>query len=224
MIVAANSSTARNLYITIDDRSPPLRLVLASGSARRVSLLEQVGCRPDLILPADVDETPLKGELPRELARRLALAKARAIGARHADAVVLAADTVVARGRRILPKPADEGEARRCLTLLSGARHRVYGGIALLVPNERARERLVTTVVAFKRLSRGEVEDYIASREWRGKAGGYALQGRAAAFVRQVNGSCSNVIGLPLFETCALLEGIGYRRAAAPSSTGDDAG
>jgi septum formation protein len=199
-----------------------LRLVLASASARRLSLLEQVGCRPDLTLPADVDEMPLKGELPRNLARRLASAKARAIAAIHADAIVLAADTVVARGRRILPNPEGEDEARRCLALLSGARHRVYGGVAVAVPNQRIRERLVTTVVAFKRLSREEVDDYVASRQWRGKAGGYAIQGLAAAFVRQIIGSYSNVVGLPLFETCALLEGIGYRRTSFPALAADD--
>ena len=190
-----------------------MKFVLASASPRRISLLEQVGRLPDLIVPADIDETPLKGELPRNLARRLACAKARAVASTHADAIVLGADTVVARGRRILPKPADEGEARRCLALLSGARHRVYGGIALIVPNGRIRERLVSTAVAFKRLSRDELEDYIASGEWRGKAGGYAIQGLAAAYVRQIIGSYSNVVGLPLFETNALLEGVGHRRA-----------
>ena len=191
-----------------------MRLVLASASPRRVSLLEQVGQRPDLIVPADIDETPLKGELPRNLARRMACAKARAVAATHADAIVLGADTVVARGRRILPKPADEAEARRCLALLSGARHRVYGGIAVIAPNGGLGERIVSTVVAMKRLSRDEIEDYIASEEWRGKAGGYAIQGLAAAYVRQIIGSYSNVVGLPLFETNALLEGVGHRRAA----------
>lgn len=189
--------------------------MLASASPRRISLLEQVGRPPDLIVPADVDETPLKGELPRNLARRLACAKARAVAATHADAIVLGADTVVARGRRILPKAMDEDEARRCLALLSGARHRVYGGIALIVPNGRIRERLVSTAVAFKRLSRDELDDYIASGEWRGKAGGYAIQGLAAAYVRQIIGSYSNVVGLPLFETNALLEGVGHRRATS---------
>jgi septum formation protein len=192
-----------------------LKFVLASASPRRISLLEQVGRPPDLIVPADVDETPLKGELPRNLARRLACAKARAVAATHADAIVLGADTVVARGRRILPKAMDEDEARRCLALLSGARHRVYGGIALIVPNGRIRERLVSTAVAFKRLSRNELDDYIASGEWRGKAGGYAIQGLAAAYVRQIIGSYSNVVGLPLFETNALLEGVGHRRATS---------
>jgi septum formation protein len=176
-----------------------------------------------LTVPADVDEMPLKGELPRSLARRLASAKARAIAEIHADAIVLGADTVVARGRRVIPKPADEDAARRCLALLSGARHRVYGGVAVAVPKQTIRERVITTVVAFKRLSRDEVDQYVASGEWRGKAGGYAIQGLAAAFVRQIIGSYSNVVGLPLFETCALLEGIGYRRRTfAKCSANDD--
>ena len=148
----------------------------------------------------------------------MACAKARAVAATHADAIVLGADTVVARGRRILPKPADEAEARRCLALLSGARHRVYGGIAVIAPNGGLGERIVSTVVAMKRLSRDEIEDYIASEEWRGKAGGYAIQGLAAAYVRQIIGSYSNVVGLPLFETNALLEGVGHRRAAFRST------
>ena len=199
-----------------------MKFVLASASPRRISLLEQIGRPPDLTVPANIDETPLKGELPRNLARRLACAKARAVATTHADAIVLGADTVVGRGRRILPKPADKDEARRCLALLSGARHRVYGGIALIVPNERIRERLVNTAVAFKRLSHDELEDYIASGEWRGKAGGYAIQGLAAAYVRQIIGSYSNVVGLPLFETNALLEGAGHRRAAFRAAGDDD--
>jgi septum formation protein len=161
--------------------------------------------------------------LPRSLARRLAFAKARAIAGIHTDAIVLGADTVVARGRRVLAKPADEGAARRCLALLSGSRHRVCGGIAVAMPNRRIiRERVVTTVVAFKRLSPDEVDQYVASGEWRGKAGGYAIQGRAAAFVRQIIGSYSNVVGLPLFEICGLLEGIGYPRRAFAECSADD--
>ena len=199
-----------------------MKFVLASASSRRISLLEQVGRPPDLIVPAHVDETPLKGELPRNLARRLACAKARAVATTHGDAIVLGEDRVVASGRRILPKATNEGEARRCLALLSGARHRVYGGIALIDPNGRIRERLVSTAVAFKRLSRDEVEDYIASGQWRGKAGGYAIQGLAAAYVRQIIGSYSNVVGLPLFETNALLEGVGHRRAAFRGAGADD--
>ena len=201
----------------------PLKFVLASASSRRVSLLAQVGCPPDLTVPTDVDETPLKGELPRSLARRLACAKARAVAEIVPDALVLGADTVVARGRLILPKPADEGEARRCLALLSGSRHRVHGGVAVVAPGERIRVRVATTVVAFKRLSRDEVDRYLASGEWRGKAGGYAIQGRAGAFVRRITGSYSNVVGLPLFETCALLRGLGHGCPALSGASADDA-
>jgi septum formation protein len=164
---------------------------------------------PDAVAPAHVDETPLKRELPRAHAQRLAQAKAEAVRASYPDALILAADTVVARGRRILPKPMTADEARGCLALLSGARHRVYGGVALLDPGGRMRIRVVTTTVAFKRLSRDEIEWYIASGEWRDKAGGYGIQGRAALFVRQVIGSYSNVVGLPLHETAALLAGAG---------------
>jgi septum formation protein len=137
------------------------------------------------------------------------------------DALVLGADTVVARGRRILPEPADEDEARRCLALLSGARHRVHGGVAVVAPGARIAARVVTTIVTFKRLSGDEVDRYLAGGEWRGKAGGYAIQGRAAAFVRRIIGSYSNVVGLPLFETCALLQGLGHR-CPAPSGTAAD--
>ena len=189
---------------------PPL-LVLASASPRRIGLLEQVGIRPDLVDPADIDETPLKGELPRRHAARLAEAKARCVAARHAGAFVLGADTVVAVGRRILPKAEDPAEARRCLELLSGRRHRVFGGVALVTPERGLLNRLVVTAVTMKRLSRREIEDYLASGEWRGKAGGYAVQGRAAAFVAAISGSYSNIVGLPLYETHALLRGAGWR-------------
>jgi nucleoside triphosphate pyrophosphatase len=191
-------------------RSPFFDLVLASASPRRIELLGQVGVYPDRVEPAEIDETPRSGELPRDLARRLASAKVQAIASRFPEAVVLGADTVVARGRRILPKPADTGEARRSLHLLSGARHRVYGGIAAIAPDRRLVVRLATTTVAFKRLSPSDIDAYIESGEWRGKAGGYAIQGRAAALVRQIIGSYSNVVGLPLFETYALLDGIGF--------------
>jgi septum formation protein len=187
-----------------------LKFVLASASARRRSLLDQVGYPPDLTVPADIDETPLRGELPRDLARRLACAKARAVAEIFPDALVLGADTVVARGRRVLPKAATEDEARRYLALLSGGRHRVHGGVAVVAAGERASVRVTTTVVAFKRLSQEEVDRYLCCGEWRGKAGGYAIQGRAAAFIRQIIGSYSNVVGLPLFETCALLRGLGH--------------
>jgi septum formation protein len=203
--------------------SSPLKFVLASASPRRVALLRQIGYPPDLTIPADVDETPLRGELPRDLARRLACTKALAVAEMVPDALVLAADTVVARGRRILPKPADEDEARRCLALLSGGRHRVYGGVALVAPGGRIRVRVVTTVVAFKRLAREEFDCYLRCGEWRGKDGGYAIQERAAAFVRQIIGSYSNVVGLPLYETCALLGGLGYRCPAWSGGAADDA-
>lgn len=160
-------------------------------------------------MPADLDESPLRGERPRDYARRLAIAKAQAVAARLPDRMVLAADTVVARGRRILPKPDTVEEAKRCLSLLSGARHRIFGGVALILPDQPPRLRLVITVVAFKRLTSDEIEHYLECEEWRDKAGGYAVQGRAAAFVRGIIGSYSNIVGLPLFETCALLRGAG---------------
>lgn len=194
-----------------------MNLILASASPRRLELLAQVGIRPDRVVTPAVDETPLKGELPRDLARRLAVAKACAVARDVPDAMVLAADTVVARGRRILGKPGSEAETRRFLGLLSGARHRVCGGVALIGPGDRLAVRLVVTTVAFKRLSDRDLDLYIQSGEWRDKAGGYAIQGRAAAFVRQIVGSYSNVVGMPLFETCALLEGA---RWAAPLAEG----
>ncbi|HYG87862.1 MAG TPA: Maf family nucleotide pyrophosphatase [Azospirillum sp.] len=190
---------------------PAQRLVLASASPRRLDLLRQIGLVPDMVDPADIDESPLPRELPAQHASRLALAKAEAVAARHPDAYVLAADTVVACGRRILPKAETESQARSCLGLLSGRRHRVFGGVVLLVPrSDRRVERLVRTDVAFKPLSHEETESYIASGEWHGKAGGYAIQGRAAAFVRWVGGSYSNVVGLPLFEVAGMLRGIGF--------------
>lgn len=185
-------------------------LVLASASPRRRELLCQIGIEPDAIEPAGVDERPLSRELPTHYARRLAEAKADAIAARHPGAYLLAADTVVALGRRIVPKPNDEDEARRCLELLSGRRHRVLGAVVVVAPDGRRARRLVTTAVRFKRLSRAELVDYLDSGEWRDKAGGYAIQGRAAAFVPALNGSYSNVVGLPLAETAGLLAGLGY--------------
>lgn len=190
----------------------PSRLVLASGSPRRLALLRQVGLEPDLVDPAEIDERPLKRELPPKLARRLAEAKAAACAARHPDAFVLGADTVVACGRRALPKAEDEAEARACLGLLSGRRHRVLTAIAVKAPGDGPfRSRLTTTQVAFKRLAPHEIDAYIDSGEWCGKAGGYAVQGRAALFVSWISGSYSAVVGLPLFETARLLEGLGYR-------------
>lgn len=156
-----------------------------------------------------MDETPLKGELPAPHAARLAAAKAHAVAERHPGCFILAADTVVACGRRILPKAEDERTARKCLSLLSGRRHRVHGGVALLGPDGVLRSRLVTTTVIFKCLDKTEEAAYLASGEWQGKAGGYAIQGLAAAYVRQIGGSYSNVVGLPLFETAQLLKGVG---------------
>ena len=186
---------------------PPL--VLASASPRRRALLEQIGYAPDAVEPAALDEAVLPGELPEAHAARLAHAKAAAVAARHPGAFVLGADTVVACGRRILDKAESEESARRCLSLLSGRRHRVYGGVTVIDPAGRAASRLVRTAVTFKRLSAEEMAAYLACDEWRGKAGGYAIQGRAAAFIRFVGGSYSNVVGLPLHETYQLLVGLG---------------
>ena len=192
-------------------------LVLASASPRRLELLHQIGIVPDQIDPADIDETPRAGELPPGHVLRLAEAKARAVMPRHPGAFILAADTVVACGRRILPKAEDRDAARACLTLLSGRRHRVYGGIAVVTPAGDVALRRVMSQVAFKRLSEAELEAYLASGEWRGKAGGYAIQGKAAALIPWVSGSYSNVVGLPLYETMQLLAGHGYRACAASS-------
>ena len=186
-------------------------LVLASASPRRLELLKQIGIAPDLVDPADIDETPRRDEAPAAHALRLAGEKLRAVMPRHPGAYILAADTVVACGRRILPKAADEASARRCLELLSGRRHRVHSGVALANPDGQVSLRRVDSQVAFKRLSATEVAAYLATGEWHGKAGGYAIQGRAAALIRFVSGSYSNVVGLPLFETAQLLAGRGYR-------------
>jgi septum formation protein len=184
------------------------RLVLASASPRRLTLLTQIGITPDRVAPADIDETPKKAELPRLLAIRLAHAKADAVV--DQTACVLAADTVVAVGRRILPKTETEDAARRCLTMLSGRRHNVITAIVLVGPDGRRTERCVTSVVGFVRLTDDQIDAYLASGEWHGKAGGYAIQGLAAAFVRFLSGSYSNVVGLPLFETAQLLRGHGW--------------
>lgn len=186
---------------------------MASSSPRRVELLAQIGITPDQIDPADIDETPLKAEMPARLAQRLASSKAAVVAERHPDDVVLAADTVVAVGRRLLEKPADEAEARRFLKLLSGRNHRVFTGIAV-VAEGRTTWRVVDTRVTFKHLSDAEIDAYVATGEWRGKAGGYGIQGRAAAFVQRIVGSHPAVMGLPLFETSNLLYGTGWRPAA----------
>jgi septum formation protein len=185
-----------------------VRLVLASASPRRLELLGRLGVAPDAVLPAGIDETPDKAEIPARYALRMATRKAAA--AAEPGALVLAADTVVAVGRRILPKTEDEDEARAALALLSGRRHRVHSAVAVTDAQGRTRTRLSTSVVAFKRLSTDELEAYVAAGEWRGKAGGYAIQGRAEALVRMVSGSHSGVMGLPLYETRALLRAAGY--------------
>jgi septum formation protein len=192
------------------------RLVLASGSPRRLALLAQIGIEPDAVIPADIEETPKRNESPRALAQRLSAEKsaiATAIARKRHDlapTLVLAADTVVCVGRRILPKCEILDEAEDCLSLLSGRAHRVYTGLTLTTPSGASRERLVETRVRFKRLSRGEIAAYLASGEWRGKAGGYAIQGLAGAFVLRLVGSYSSVVGLPLAEAAALLAGEGY--------------
>ena len=186
-------------------------LVLASASPRRIELLALIGITPDRIDPADIDETPLKDETPSRLAVRLARTKAQAVAARAPDAVVLAADTVVAVGRRLLEKPADAAEAEKFLRLLSGRNHRVFTGVAVAT-GETVRHRVVNTRVAIKRLSDAEIADYVAGGDWKGKAGGYGIQGPAAAFVLKIIGSHPAVMGLPLPETVNLLAGAGWRR------------
>ena len=183
-------------------------LILASASPRRRELIARLGLTPDGIAPADIDETPAKGELPRDYAKRMAREKAEA--AASSDSFVLAGDTVVAAGRRILPKAEDEATARTCLELLSGRRHRVLSAIALRDPDGKMRERLSETVVMFKRLSPEEIDAYIASGEWDGKAGGYAIQGLAEGLISRIQGSHSAVVGLPLYETRALLKAAGF--------------
>jgi septum formation protein len=186
------------------------RLVLASASPRRLDLLARIGVIPDAVVPAELDEAPQRAELPTVYAQRLAREKALTVGETEAGSIVLAADTVVAAGRRILPKPEDEEAARTTLKLLSGRRHRVHTAVTIVDAAGTARHRLSTTIVAFKRFSDAELGEYLASGEWRGKAGAYAIQGRAEAFVRFLSGSHSGVVGLPLFETRALLSAAGY--------------
>ncbi|MDD9910386.1 MAG: Maf-like protein [Ahrensia sp.] len=196
--------------------SDDAKLILASASSRRLALLQQVGLEPHSLVATDIDETPLKSEAGRSLAKRLAKTKAEAALVRveraseRRDAYILAADTVVSVGRRILPKTDLLDEASQCLRLLSGRAHRVHTGVALITPSGQFRERLVETRVRFKRLSTLEFENYLACGEWRGKAGGYAIQGIASAFVIKLIGSYSNVVGLPLYETCTLLAGEGF--------------
>ncbi len=208
-------------------KNPIHKLILASASPRRLDLLKQVGVVPDAVMPADIDETPLKGELPAELALRLAVSKAQAIaqktlpppessplkgGGREGGAYILAADTVVGQGRKILDKAEDEAYARHCLEAMSGRRHHVYGGIAIITPEGKLIQRCVDTLVQFKRLSPSEIEAYIAGREWEGKAGGYAIQGSAEMFVKFIRGSYSNVVGLSLYDTMNMLKGSGFTK------------
>ena len=205
-----------NLFASSKPAGSRPQLVLASASPRRLALLEQAGLKPDALLPSDLDETPLKSERPRDLARRLARAKAEAGHAALksrpdlAGAYVIAADTVVAVGRRILPKAEVVDEAAACLRLLSGRAHRVYTGVALVTPSGAIRERIVESRLRFKRLSNDDLENYLASGEWRGKAGGYAVQGIAGSFVVKLVGSYTGVVGLPLYETVNLLGGEGF--------------
>jgi nucleoside triphosphate pyrophosphatase len=190
---------------------PPL--VLASASPRRLALLGQLGIVPNRVLSTDLDETPKRDELPRACAQRLARAKAEAARATAGpEGLILAADTVVALGRRILPKAETEAEARRCLSLLSGRRHRVLTAVVLLGPDGRRSERLAESTVGFARLTEAQLASYLAGGEWHDKAGGYAIQGFAAGFIRFLSGSYSNVVGLPLFETAQMLRGQGWLR------------
>jgi septum formation protein len=187
----------------------PLRLILASSSPRRLMLLQQIGIVPDQVVSPDIDETPRRGELPRPYAERMAAAKAAAV---VSDAcLVLAADTVVAAGRRILPKAEDPDAVRACLAMLSGRRHTVLTAVALVAPGGRRTARVVESAVTFNRLTEAQMERYVATREGEGKAGGYAINGHAASFVRFLSGSYSGVVGLPLFETAQLLRGHGWQ-------------
>lgn len=186
--------------------------MLASASPRRIDLLAQIGVTPTLIKAANIDETPRAREVPSALAKRLAEAKAQSVAAQEKQSLVLAADTVVAVGRRILPKTETADAARQCLALMSGRGHRVHSGVCL-IDGEQQWLRCVTSRVQMKRLAREEIEAYLGSGEWQGKAGGYAIQGRAAGFISQIIGSYSNIVGLPLFETANLLQAAGYRAA-----------
>jgi len=194
----------------LENYSP--NIVLASASPRRIDLLRQIGIVPDRVIPANIDETPLNGELPRKLVERLSVEKAITVFKENSDVFVLAADTVVACGRRILPKAGTLEQARIFLKLLSGRRHKVIGGLAIVSPEGKLYKRVVETHVTFKHLSLEELELYLGSGEWEDKAGAYAIQGLASKFIRSINGSYSNVVGLPLYETAQLLEGLGFNQ------------
>ncbi len=188
------------------------KLILASSSPRRVELLAQIGIVPDAIIPADIDETPAKGEHPRALAQRLAIQKAEKISPLHTDAFVLGADTTVACGQRLMDKPKDADDARRILNILSGRRHRVFGGICLITPSGKKLARLCETIVSSRRLSKAEIDDYIQSGDWEGKAGSYAIQGVASTFIKFISGSYSNIIGLSLYDVARMLDSAGYKK------------
>ncbi|WP_439491571.1 Maf family protein [Blastomonas fulva] len=192
---------------------PPL--ILASASPRRQQLLARIGVTADAIVPADIDETPIKAELPRVYARRMAAQKAQVVASQHPDSAVLSGDTVVAVGRRILPKAESEAEARMCLELVSGRRHMVLSAVTLMLPDGRSLHRLSESAVIFKRLHADEIDAYIASGEWQGKAGGYAIQGSAEALIRSMAGSYSGIMGLPLYETRSMLVTAGLLSPAA---------
>ena len=189
-----------------------LPLILASASPRRLELLAQIDIHPDFVFPADLDETPVKGELPAALARRIAVAKAQAVALKH-DGLILAGDTVVACGRRILPKTETVDSAIQCLRLLSGRQHRVYGGAAVVTSDRRLLVRVTCSKVKFCRLTAANIEASIAAGDWQGKAGGYAIQGSAAKYIRYIGGSYSNVVGFSLYDVQALLDAAGYRPA-----------
>lgn len=202
MIVAAPADHA--------GKDAQARLVLASASPRRLDLLAQIGVVPDIIDPADIDETPGKAERPELYAARMAVEKAQAVAVRHPGCMILSGDTVVAAGRRILPKAETEADARACLDILSGRRHRVLSAVTVIDAQGKARHKVSTSTVTFKRLHADEIDAYIASGEWHGKAGGYAIQGRAAGLIRALQGSHSGVVGLPLYETRAMLRAVDY--------------
>ena len=195
--------------ITQPAQDAPVAFVLASASPRRIELLAQIGVTADTVAPADIDETPEHGELPRVYTERMAVEKASAVSPAHAGAMVLAADTVVACGRRILQKADDESEARQFLKLLSGRKHKVITGLALVLPDGSTLKKTVVSSVTFRALGTDDIDHYVASHEWQGKAGGYAIQGLAAAYIRALSGSYSNVVGLPLFEVAGWLKGHG---------------
>ncbi len=189
-------------------------IILASASPRRLDLLDQINITPTQTIPADIDESPIKGEHPRDLALRLAHGKAEKIAQTHTGCFIIAADTVVACGRRELPKAENKEQARQCLTLLSGRRHHVYGGISVITDSNKIITRLVDTVVTFKQLTTEEIDIYIQSGEWEGKAGGYAIQGLAAGYISFMQGSYSNVVGLSLYDTLQILRGNGFFQSA----------